>query len=249
METRIEFELGRCLNADSCIYKEYGEECPMRLRPNVSKDYKCNKDCMMLKEVRNWISKSGIPYKYARVDLKQLEPGEDLKAFEILREVRNNVDAFVREGKQVFIYSYNCGNGKTTWACKILLNYIKMAVDNGWVNLDYDTAGLFINVEELLFRLKKSISYKDGELDELIQRIYLAPIVVWDDACGKKLTDYEYSAMYSLINRREADGLCNIYTCNRPIDSCREVWGDRLVDRMTSGLVVVLSGDSKRANV
>lgn len=183
METRIEFELGKCLNADNCIYSEYGEECPMRLK--AGKGYKCNKDCIALKDVRRWIEKSGIPYKYARVDLKQLEPRNDLKAFEHLRDIRDNVDTLVKNGYQVFIYSEKCGNGKTTWACKILLNYIKMAVDNGWVKYDYDSAGLFINVEEFLFRLKKSISYKDDDLDELIQKIYIAPIVVWDDVCGK----------------------------------------------------------------
>ena len=40
---------------------------------------------------------------------------EDYAAFSRLKEIKNNINDFVKNGKNILIYSKNTGNGKTEW--------------------------------------------------------------------------------------------------------------------------------------
>ena len=50
---------------------------------------------------------------------------QDRKAFSTLANIKENINEFIKNGNNLYIYSSNVGNGKSVWALKLLQAYMK----------------------------------------------------------------------------------------------------------------------------
>ena len=196
-----------------------------------------------------YIKNSRLPKRYAEdISLVPTTQG-DLESFGYLNKVKENIVKFVKLHKNLLISSNEVGNGKTSWAAKILLYYIN---EHAYLYAyDRDTPVLFINVPEFL--MKKKLSINDSTLTEEINSIekciFSANIVVFDDIATKTASDYDKELLYTYINYRTDNLLTNIYTTNISIYNLPNELGDRLADRIIGySKCVELNGSGMRGN-
>lgn len=207
------------------------------MKPN-----KCNDICVMYRALRGCIKNSGIPKDYIYpAKLKAIKA--DLLAFQKLNNIKRDIQEFVKQGDNLLIYSAGCGNGKTTWACKILINYFCTIEDGNFI----DTRGLFINVIEFLINNRLSREQSDYEFINLLNKIKKVDLIVWDELGIKKLTDYEQMFLYNFINFRISNNLSNIFTSNCTLEEAKNIWMPQLYSRIYSNSkkIELLCGDCR----
>ena len=92
----------------------------------------CEKCCGRYAEMKFLMEHSGIPKnKQKPIALTPFEV--DYKAFSRLAEIKEDMTAFVDSGKNLYITSAVVGNGKTSWALKLLMKYFDEVWDgNGF---------------------------------------------------------------------------------------------------------------------
>ena len=206
------------LTSADCWYKEscglYGTEA-------------CSCSCVRFSQVKYLIQNSGLPRRLQfPVPLEPVE--KDLDAFYRLQDIKNNVIDFVSDGNNLYIFSNNFGNGKTTWSAKILLKYF----DQVWSCNGYRIRGLFVPVTEFLVELKQNITLKDSDVYEAYNRLKSVDLVVWDDIGVTGLSPMDLETLYALINHRIQSGLSNIFTGNLTEQELENTLGPRLKSRI-----------------
>lgn len=189
---------------------------------------------------------SRIPLKYLK-NTDFVVPAIDSKSYSNLANIRDKIELFVKQHQNLLISSNTVGNGKTTWACKILLNYIdKYACNYAFPN---SIPALFINVPEFL--MKKKLAINDSkmleEVSELEKGIFEAKIVVFDDIATKTASDYDKELLYVYVNSRINNLLTSIYTTNVLKDDLEVELGERLASRIIGeSNVIKLLGPAMR---
>jgi DNA replication protein DnaC len=168
---------------------------------------------------------------------------EDLENFERLANIRDNIDEFVEKGLNLYIYSDEvCGNGKTSWAIKLLLNYIIYAQ-----NYKRDCVGLFISVPMLMLKSKLFITTKDPKYYDLLELIQEVPIVVWDEIGVCDTTNMDYLTLMTLIDYRNLAQKTNIFTSNLTGEKLKGKFDERLYSRIyESSTPIELKGCGRR---
>lgn len=156
--------------------------------------------------------------------------GTDRDAFKALKEIEQNIIDFVKNGENIYIYSTTCGNGKSSWAIRLIQSYF----DRCWPYADLGCSALFINVPRFFLCLKDNINGPNEYAEHIKKYVLEAPLVVWDDIATKSLTSYEHEHLLNLIDTRLAKGLSNIYTSNISDDNLQEKVGDRLASRIVN---------------
>lgn len=210
---------------EKCWYKE------------VCKNKQCN-SCIRFSEMSYLMENSGIPVK-RQIPTKLTCDEIDRDAFLELAKVKDNVQFFVENGGNLYIGSNITGNGKTSWALKILLKYF----DTVWAGNGFNVRGYFVHVPTLLNTLK-DFNSDHTDLKNILESVDL---VVWDDIVGAKTTDYDITQLLSLIDTRMCSGLSNIYTGNVIIKPKLEVaLGNRLASRIWAGQIIILEGKDRR---
>lgn len=152
----------------------------------------------------------------------------DLATFEQLKEIEKNIEAFVSEGNNLYLYSSICGNGKTRWALRLMNSYFEKI----WPYTDLNCRGLFINIPRFLLALKDNISQRSDYVQHIKDNILNADLVIWDEIGSKGLTVFENENILSLINSRIDLSKSNIYTSNLQPNELREAVGERLYSRV-----------------
>ena len=115
---------------EDCIYKEV-----------CSND--CENMCLRYLEMKYMLDNSNIPKD--RQKIVKLVPDDcDYNSFVKLAEIQESIGNFVKNGSSLYIYSNTCGNGKTTWSIKLMLQYF----DSVWAGNSFTKRGLFLNVPE-----------------------------------------------------------------------------------------------------
>jgi len=202
-----------------CWYKDVCE--------HFNSDNLCNHACIRYLEMRFLMESSGIPE--ARQQPMYLSPEEeDLQAFRQLKTIKDDILEFVKLGSNLYIYSEKLGNGKTTWAIKLLQKYFDIV----WCGNCFKIRGLFVNVPTFLSKLKFNIQDKDEAFDKFRKKLFDVDLVVWDDIAANKLTDYEHSILLTFIDQRKLNNLSNIYTGNLGEKELFEALGNRLSSRV-----------------
>lgn len=167
----------------------------------------------------------------------------DYDKFVILKQIQDNIENFVREGHNLFIYSSRCGNGKTSWANRLVQSYFNRI----WYKCNMECKALFINVPRFFLALKDNISEKSDYIEHIKANILIADLVVWDEIGVKLLTNFEHENLLSMLNARLDMGKANIYTSNINGETLQEKLGDRLYSRIVNNSCVVeLQGKDKR---
>lgn len=205
----------------------------------------CNRFCLRKFKLSKLYDSALVPENLRKViRLRYDSNGTDMNEFKMLKSFTDNIEDFVKNGNNLYIYSTRCGNGKTSWAIKMIQAYL----DRIWHKSPLEPArALFISVPRYLLALKENISEKSQYVRHIKDNVLTADIVVWDEVGSKGLTEFEHENILSLINCRVNDGKTNIYTSNLSKEELHNAVGDRLYSRIINNSIKVeLNGLDKR---
>lgn len=226
---KYEFEKEKCWYKESC---------------GLFETEKCNSSCNRYMEMHYLINNSNLPKSKQKPDV--LYPDTiDLELFIALANLKDNILHFVEEGNNLYLYSRSFGNGKTSWAIKLMLKYL----DEVWCGNGFRTRAIFINVPTFLTKLKENISTKDPEFNRVRNLLDKADLVIWDDIAASKLSDYDYTNLLTYIDSRCLNNKSNIYTGNLDGEEIVNALGNRLASRVYNGsLIAEFKGTDKRGD-
>lgn len=211
-----------------CIYKGHCEN-------------KCKDNCLKYLEMKYMLDSSNIPKSKQKINV--LVPEEcDVEAFVKLSDIRANIVDFTESGKSLYIYSTNCGNGKTTWAIKLMLQYF----NEMWAGNGFTKRGIFISVPSFLYKCKSVISKPDEEFEQLRKDLLDVDLVIWDDIGANDLSNYDYSILFTFLDNRILNEKSNIFTSNIPLENMDAHIGNKLASRLSSSTKIKLSGKDNR---
>ena len=206
------FDKSKCWYISACVKYESPE---------------CNASCIRYMEMDYLMQNSGIPRNRQYAVL--LTPSKrDVQAFVTLKEIKDDILNFVKNGESVYIYSDNFGNGKTTWAIKLMQKYF----DDVWAGNGFRCRGIFIHVPTFLTKIKEGISRKDEDFETLKSRLMTVDLVIWDDIAATKLGDFDHANLLTYIDQRKLNQLSNIYTGNLHQNELQDALGNRLSSRV-----------------
>ena len=203
----------------------------------------CDRVCVRYAEMKYLMENSNLPV--ARRQPQQLSPEQvDYIAFTRLDTIRRDIVNFVEQGKNLYICSNNTGNGKTSWAVKLMLKYF----DEVWYGNGFRQRALFVHVPTYLLKCK-DFNTVDREFEELKRRIQEVDLVVWDDIGGAEMTPYDYTNLLVAIDAREADGKSNIITGNSTTrERLEAIVGQKIASRLfgkTCEIIELRGGDRR----
>lgn len=195
---------------------------------------KCTDACIRFNCMHSLFNLSQIP-EYLWLPKKLECSRTDEQAFKQLQAIEDNIDLFVDAGRNVYIYSENCGNGKTSWSVRLMRAYF----DTIWHKSGFSCHGLFISVPKFLYDCKRSISQDVEGFKELCKLIESCELVIWDDLPTSEFTNYEHQIVFQYIDGRINAGKANIFTGNCGKAECYRILGDRLASRIYGSSEVV----------
>lgn len=194
----------------------------------------CNENCIRYMEMNFLINSSNIPK--AKHFKNELIPNEiDIQSFKFLANIKQDIVNFVDNGENLYIFSQNFGNGKTTWAIKLMQAYF----DKIWAGNGFTVRGLFIHVPSFLTKYKEAMRTKDENFEDLRQNLSKVDLVIWDDIAAEKLTDFDYTNLLTYLDQRKLNGKSNIYTGNLSNDELKIAVGNRLYSRIWNDSSIV----------
>ena len=184
----------------------------------------CNM-CIRFEEMSYLMENSNLP-KNKRKPIVLSAPECDLGAFKRLADIKSNIVEFVQNGQNLYLTSHNTGNGKTSWAIKLMLKYF----DEIWAGNGFNVRALFIHVPTFIIK-SKDFKTVDMEFEDLKKRMLEVDLVVWDDIASTNLTSFDFSQLLAYIDYRTLNELSNIYTGNC---DTKEILTDKLGEKMAS---------------
>ena len=200
--------------------------------------------CSKYAEMKFLMEHSWLP-KSKQKPMPALKPDTDNDAemFEQLDDIRMNIRDFVKSGRNLYIGSSCTGNGKTTWAIKLLHKYFERI----WDCNCYRVRGLFVHVPTLLLRLK---NFNDPMSAQEYALLKECDLIIWDDIAAGDLSNYDYGQLLAIIDYRLLAEKSNIYTSNIATEKeLVEVLGNRLASRVyKSSKVIIFDGKDNRTD-
>lgn len=183
---------------------------------------------------------SGLP-KSKYKPIKLTPENADLGAFRKLADIRENIDTFVEQGNNLYLCSKYFGNGKTSWAIKMLQTYFHYVAEG---NL-FTVKGMFVSTSDLLLKLKDfdnplSKQYKDN--------LRNTDLLILDDIAVTGVSQYDYLQLFALLDSRMLSNKSTIFTSNvNSYDKLVDIVGDRVASRVwNNSLVIELRGGDRR---
>jgi len=171
----------------------------------------------------------------------------DIKVFNELKNLKDNIKEFVDNGKSLYIYSNNTGNGKTSWAIKLMVKYF----DEIWAGNGFKCRGVYIHVPTFFDKMKDTMIDKDKDFENLKQKLLSVNLVIWDDIASTSISNYDHAKFLTYIDQRNFNGLSNIYTGNidQPDLNLKDLIGNRLLSRIwNESLHFEITGVDRRGN-
>lgn len=221
-----------CYLKDSCMKYKRGS-C------NIGDDF-----CIKLFKIDSLynlslMSEQQRKYTSLRIDAD----GTDREQFLQLKNIEDDIVNFVNQGRNLYLYSQNCGNGKTSWALRFCQRYIQSI----WYNTEIKCRVLFISVPKFFIMLKDNISHENDYIKHIKENVVDCDLVVWDDIGTKVGTEFEVENLLNIVNNRIDNGKSNIYTSNMIPKQLNERVGERLYSRIVNlSSNVELHGMDKR---
>lgn len=181
-----------------------------------------------------------------RIGLRYDANGTDQAEFQRLAAIQNNIEENVKNGMNLYIHSTTCGNGKTSWALRMIQAYFEAI----WHKSDIQCKALFINVPRFMLAIKDNISERSDYVEHIKRNIANADLVIWDDIGTKTVTQFEAENLLSMLDIRINSGKANIFTSNMSENELYEVLGQRLASRVVNlSENIELKGVDKRVLV
>ena len=177
------------------------------------------------------------------INLRIDNDGTDKTSFTQLKQIQNTIETFIQSGSNLYLYSQNCGNGKTSWALRLAQTYINKI----WHKTEIKCKVLFINVPKFFIMLKDNITQKNEDITFIKNNVMECDLVIWDDIGTKVGTEFEIENLLSIIDTRISNGKSNIYTSNMSPAELNERVGERLYSRIiNTSYNIELKGKDKR---
>lgn len=189
------------------------------------------------------LENSYIP-KYQWVE-DTLLPADDADQFIRLREIRENLyDFLCSSTNNLVLCSKNLGNGKTSWAIKLMLTFIELQegklnhVDENEVNLDNFDFCVFCQSVPFLVKMKQFGNNKDTYT--MFNRLCKTQLAIIDDLGVVPMSQYDYNIIYAILEERIFSGKPTIVTTNfvRTEEAAKEL-GVRLADRLWNNSEII----------
>ena len=202
----------------------------------------CSDLCGGYRVLRALYNLSRMPEGY-RYNITLEAKQSELPAFEALNEYKEKVLQKVEVGEGLYIWGKSTGNGKTSWACKIMSHYFrKIAFDTGLEN-----EGLYIFLPTFLEDLRNNYEDKDPDFEQVLTMVKSCKLLIIDDIGAERVTDWVRERVVSIINTRVSNNLATIYTSNRSPEELKEDLGDRIASRVVgSSQVIEMVGGDRR---
>ena len=215
--------------------------CPFHMECN-HRD--CESFCLKKYKSEYYFDTGFIPknkqYKYP---LYIDNDGRDEESFLRLSKIEQDIEQFVLGGNNLYIYSSQAGNGKTSWSFRLLRSYINSV----WYKKEMKPIVMFISVPRFLLELKANISQKSDYIEQIESSVLDCDLIVWDDIGSKAGTEFEVSHLLSILDTRINTKKSNIYTSNLNNDDLHKLLGDRLYSRIYNySECIELVGKDKR---
>lgn len=177
--------------------------------PSYNNDNICNKKCGWW-TLFNYATYTGnIPNRYTQ-PFKLGYNLDDKEAYIRLNNIKTDIVSWVNGGNNLVIKSVGCGNGKTSWACKMACSYIDKVM---WKK-QYTPLVLFISVPDIIYSRKQSFGGDENGVDELVAKIEKVDLVIWDDLGTTTMSQFDMEFIFVLLDRRVRGGKANIITTN-----------------------------------
>ena len=205
----------------------------------------CNKDFCLRKYKMDSLYSAALMTETQKqhLVLRIDQDGTDLEQFKQLADIEQNIYKFVTEGKNLYLHSANCGNGKTSWSLRLIEAYFNKI----WARSESKCRVLFISVPRFLLALKDNISVKSDYVEYIKNNVLEADLVVWDDIATKIGSEFELTHLFNIIDNRLALGKSNIYTSNLNKQQLYTAIGERLTSRVANmSIDIELKGADKR---
>jgi DNA replication protein DnaC len=171
------------------------------------------------------------------------QDGTDLEQFKQLAAIEQDIVNFITNGKNLYLHSANCGNGKSSWSLRLIEAYFNKI----WARSEPKCRVLFISVPRFLLALKDNITAKNAYVDHVKENVLEADLVVWDDIAAKVGSEFELNHLLNIIDNRLALGKSNIYTSNLNRQQLYTALGERLTSRIANmSIDIELFGSDKR---
>ena len=206
----------------------------------------CDDDCdrcTVYVQMKWQMEHSGLPEAKQRpISLYLTDDNSgDKKAFHRLADIRKNIVEFVQSGKNLYLCSRWTGNGKTSWAVKMLHTYFHYTAVGNYENLK----GMFVSTPGLLLKLKDFNNPVSKTFKENLENVDL---VIWDDIAVSGISQYDYTQLFNIIDSRIFAEKSNIFTSNVvSVEELNKVFGARLTSRiMYSSEIIELKGKDMR---
>lgn len=201
----------------------------------------CGASCVRFAEMLNLVQLSNIPeYRWKP---QALLPGDDLDSFRQLKEIKDDIKNWVSAGNNLYLYSHSFGNGKTSWAIKLMLAYFNQI----WRGNCFRRRGIFISMPEFFDRERQLINNRDDEYGEIRQDLIECDLVIWDDVSAVKMSDYASATFLNFLDARVLLHKSNVFTGNLDENELVEFLGGRLTSRVwnTSKQIQFMSHDRR----
>lgn len=198
----------------NCLFKDTCKKYASRKCDINSIEY-----CIKESTLMNLYNFANIPKIYLEDSSLIAYSEEDKKSYSSLVDIENNIESFVKSGSNLYLYSKNTGNGKTSWAIRLLKDYLKHI----WYKCDIRCHGLYLPVSKYFLSLKDSFKSKNDYVENIKDELTSVELIVWDDIFNKTLTSYEAEVLLSILDDRISNNLSNIFTANTDsnIDNAR----------------------------
>ena len=200
----------------------------------------CSNSCLRYIEMKYLMDNSDIPPKRQLPD-KLVPESVDKPAFVKLNEIRLDVVNFVNSGENLYIWSNHTGNGKTSWALKIMLRYFNEV----WAGNGFRVRGKFVHVPTLLL---KSKDFNNPLSQEYKNDIMNCDLVIFDDIASTGISQYDLSQLLLYIDHRSLYGKSTIYTGNLGFNDLHSALGAKIASRVWSKdtNIIELKGADRR---
>lgn len=221
------------------------DKCWYKSTCNLVDTDECNAYCIRYYKMKELMRMARIPEN--RQKIIQLNPETiDYSNFMQLNKIKENVSEFVDSGYNLYIFSESCGNGKTSWAVKLIQAYLNTL----WAKTEMNPRALFIHVPSYLNLMIESISNDTGEYEALKAIIADVDLVVWDFIPLEPIKTYQRTQLLSQIDQRLFKQLSNIYTGTLNRYKMEDCLGIDLTSRIyeSSNVVTLESKIDRRAD-
>lgn len=224
-----------------CIYRSSCKKKDCDIWQDITNNF-----CMRYFKIDKILDNAMLSPKQ-RKDIKLVLDSDksDYNSYATLNKFKESIMNNIEDNVNLYIYSEITGNGKTSWAIKLLTEYVK----KNWINIQINSRPvLFINVPQYLLELKLNIR-SQSEYVQIVQDNFLkADLIVWDDIGTKTASDFELEYLLSMIdNRQRLERKVDIYTSNIIPTELQKYVGDRLASRiLNTSQLIEFKGQDKR---